>query len=304
MKMWKNLTTQGLFVLGLVPASFAMEMSTTEPTAPEITLTLVADANAQKDFIRIESSLPLTSPAVSVIVGKWTTLSASGSELVYQTSESFSLSENDVVKVSYWIEAGTFQGTLSAHVRTEGATKSRLLTFDKSSNQLRSRAAYDQEVSAQIQRQRQIIVAQQVSQSYAMPQPTQPSYLPQQSVVNAPAGSSSQEQLLNLINNYRQQNGLGPVSYNASLAMVDNSSHSKFRSSGMSGVTNWAPGTDPNQVFEMWKGSAGHRANMLAPGISQIGIGTDGSSTTLLGQGNGSSGMSSGGTSYGRRRGR
>lgn len=89
---------------------------------------------------------------------------------------------------------------------------------------------------------------------------------------NVNYASSGGGDLISLINNYRAQNGLGPISHDPSLDISDNSGHGRFRRSRMSGVTNWASETDPQAVFNQWRNSPGHNANMLAPNITRGGF--------------------------------
>lgn len=102
---------------------------------------------------------------------------------------------------------------------------------------------------------------------------------------------------LQLINNFRAQNGLGPVTLSATLTAAadyhstDMANRNYFshdlpgigswvdniRNAGYSGGTiaeNIAAGNGSAQAtFEQWANSAGHRANVLNPSLTAIGIG-------------------------------
>ena len=109
--------------------------------------------------------------------------------------------------------------------------------------------------------------------------------------------SSDDAQMLSLINNYRAENGLGPLT--ASPTLTDaaqyhsaDMANGNYFSHDVQGVGSWsdnisnsgydsmgrgeniaAGNTDPAATFQQWVNSPGHRANMLNPSYTAIGIG-------------------------------
>lgn len=114
-----------------------------------------------------------------------------------------------------------------------------------------------------------------------------------------PASASTQEdQVIAIVNRIRAQNGLGPVSYNPTLATAARryagymASANFFSHSGPDGSTmtsrieaaGYRPWTfvaenlgagqsSPEQVVDGWMNSPGHRANILSPKVREIGVG-------------------------------
>lgn len=129
------------------------------------------------------------------------------------------------------------------------------------------------------------------------PLPTQPPELPP---------SQKKGQLLNLINQERNSHGITGLSYHKALDQAaqahaeDMAKNNYFSHTGKDGSTpadrairagygsswvgeNIAKGTtNPNSIFNMWMGSAGHRQNMLNPAWKSTGIGVSGSTWVLL----------------------
>jgi uncharacterized protein YkwD len=115
------------------------------------------------------------------------------------------------------------------------------------------------------------------------------------------AGITPQKQeLLNAINQYRAQNGLGPVQYNPALDQASQGHSNDMASTGTMSHTG-SGGTDPgqrisasgyqwthvnenvaagqdnvNQVLQDWIRSPGHNKNLLDPNVTEIGLGVTG----------------------------
>lgn len=109
---------------------------------------------------------------------------------------------------------------------------------------------------------------------------------------------SEELQFLELINDYRVQNDLGPLVFSDTLnqaaawksahmasndyfahddAIIDRGFVERLRDCGYSANTwlaeNIAAGNDTaEETFEQWRGSAGHNANMLNPNMAAIGV--------------------------------
>ena len=118
--------------------------------------------------------------------------------------------------------------------------------------------------------------------------------------------SQSKNELLSIINNERQKNGIGGLNFNTALGnaaqahaddMVQNNYFSHTGRDGSSPADravragygsrwtgeNIAGGTrGPSQVFSMWMGSTGHRQNMLNPKWKSAGLGIAGNKWVLL----------------------
>jgi uncharacterized protein YkwD len=113
---------------------------------------------------------------------------------------------------------------------------------------------------------------------------------------------AEEEAFLEIINAYRQQNGLGTLTHCRSLDRAaqghseDMRDQDYFDHVGLDGSAPWdracsacydlgcgpttamaeniaAGAADAQTTFELWKGSPGHNANMLNGGLTQIGIG-------------------------------
>ena len=104
-------------------------------------------------------------------------------------------------------------------------------------------------------------------------------------------GTADQQNMLGMINQFREDNGLGPVTLSDELtrAMTEhagNIDQGIFHSDDLGGGTmeNVAQGQSAEQVFEMWMNSPGHRANMLKEDITEIGVGVDGDKWALNGR--------------------
>lgn len=129
------------------------------------------------------------------------------------------------------------------------------------------------------------------------PLPTQPPELPP---------SQKKAQLLNIINQERQKNGIASLGYNSALDQAaqehaeDMIKNNYFSHTGRDGSTpadrairagystgwvgeNIAKGsTSPSQIFSMWMGSSGHRQNMLNPAWKSAGVGVASTIWVLL----------------------
>ena len=119
-------------------------------------------------------------------------------------------------------------------------------------------------------------------------------------VVIPAVGATTEDDFLILINNERAGVGAGPLSINGNLHtaaqlhsqdMIDQDyfSHTsldgrtyidRINGTGYSGYTNLGENiayhsgqADAQQVFDMWMGSSGHRANMLNPNFNELGLG-------------------------------
>ena len=126
---------------------------------------------------------------------------------------------------------------------------------------------------------------------------------------NGVAVTSGTEEFLRLINEERQRNGLGPVSYNTNLNtaaqrhsqdMVNRNyfSHNapspaphgvsfgeRIRATGhsyMAAAENITRGDSAAAAFRSWMNSQGHRENMLNGRYTQIGLGRVGNTWTLV----------------------
>lgn len=122
-------------------------------------------------------------------------------------------------------------------------------------------------------------------------------------VTKAPSGfiSSRDKQLLKMINSYRAKNGVGPLTINKRLQVVAKRHSAYMKSINTTGhvlaghpdgaqpfqrtakfgyrcrmgenILSFPNGWTPQQAFEGWKNSPGHRATMLNPSWKVIGIG-------------------------------
>ena len=119
--------------------------------------------------------------------------------------------------------------------------------------------------------------------------------------------SSNDVEMLTLINNYRAENGVGPLT--ASPTLTDAAQYhaadmadQNYFSHDVQGVGSWsdnisntgydsmgrgeniaAGNTDPEATFQQWVNSPGHRANMLNPSYTAIGIGDASNSNSEYG---------------------
>ncbi|WP_237225208.1 CAP domain-containing protein [Rothia nasisuis] len=110
--------------------------------------------------------------------------------------------------------------------------------------------------------------------------------------VSAAQRAADQQTLLNLINTYRAQNGLGAVKHSATVASVmESEAIRQFKAGAFSHGTEFIYNSkvqgysfvreiialsyndDLGQLMNFWKGSAPHRAAVLAPEANVIGIG-------------------------------
>lgn len=119
--------------------------------------------------------------------------------------------------------------------------------------------------------------------------------------------SSNDAEMLSLINNYRAENGLGPLT--ASPTLTDAAQYhatdmadQNYFSHDVQGVGSWsdnisdngynsmgrgeniaAGNADADATFQQWVNSPGHRANMLNPSYTAIGIGDASNSNSEYG---------------------
>jgi uncharacterized protein YkwD len=116
--------------------------------------------------------------------------------------------------------------------------------------------------------------------------------------VEGTQGTADQQRFLELINEHREQNGLGPVELSDELsqAMTDHaqdmdqagrmyhSDESGGKIAGGGTMENVAQGQQSvDEVFQAWMESPGHNKNMLDPNITEIGLGHVGDSWALNG---------------------
>jgi uncharacterized protein YkwD len=111
------------------------------------------------------------------------------------------------------------------------------------------------------------------------------------------AQSNYQAALVSLINQQRQKMGLKPLRFSAKLSQAaqihaqDLVKNNLFDHTGSNGSQPWdrvgavgysystiaeniaAGSKTPSQVFQQWMNSPGHRANMLNPNVSEVGVG-------------------------------
>lgn len=86
--------------------------------------------------------------------------------------------------------------------------------------------------------------------------------------------------LFQQINDYRASRGLNRLIWDPGLCIADDAAHSRFKSGQIgASATNWA-GATGSAAFNMWLGSPGHHANMLAGG-TYGGIGYSGGTATF-----------------------
>jgi uncharacterized protein YkwD len=124
-------------------------------------------------------------------------------------------------------------------------------------------------------------------------------------------GTPEQQRFLELVNNHRKANGLGPVKlspelnaaaekYSKTQSDAGKMGHSvdgtqfgdRAKAAGYKGSPNGenaaynSADSSPEKIFEMWKNSPGHNANMLSKDATEIGYGTNnGYATQVLGIG-------------------
>lgn len=138
------------------------------------------------------------------------------------------------------------------------------------------------------------------SRGTTAPAPAQPSTPSNNQSPTTPSGGcldGEEAYMLQLINNFRAQNGLGPVTLSSTLtAAADYHSadmaNRNYFSHDLPGIGSWSQnisnhgysgGTRAENIaagnagaqatFDQWVNSPGHRANMLNPALSAIGIG-------------------------------
>ena len=119
-----------------------------------------------------------------------------------------------------------------------------------------------------------------------------PSPSPSPSASDSASGTFSQQQLIDATNDFRAQNGLAPVKANAALndlaqdwaetvARTGDFKHRpKFAQSYPAGwrsasenIAGQPTGNNPRAFVNQWANSPGHRANMLNPDFTDLGVG-------------------------------
>lgn len=103
---------------------------------------------------------------------------------------------------------------------------------------------------------------------------------------NVVGGSGDPTGFTDILNAERARRGLQAVAYDAELSRQAsiNSQRGGHSYMGSAMSQNWAGVNDPQQAFQMWMNSTGHRNNMLNPNLRSVGFGQGRTGATMNGR--------------------